>query len=50
MDTQPGMIISKDEGRAEKDMVRRAREAGVIDIVTAVEMQWDITQRTVPQS
>lgn len=49
MDTQSGMIISRDEGRTEKDQVRRAKEAGVIDIVTAIEMQWDITKRTVPQ-
>lgn len=48
MKAEQGMIISRDEARTEKDQVRRAREAGVIDIVTAVEMQWSITERTVP--
>lgn len=42
------MIISRAEARIEKDQVSRAKEAGVIDRLTAVEMLWEITKRTVP--
>lgn len=44
------MILSQEEGRQAKDDVRVLHEAGLIDIVTAVETQWDITKRTVPKS
>lgn len=44
----PGMILSREEARAAKDTVRRAHEAGYIDLLSTVEMQWDITCRTVP--
>lgn len=46
MDTQ--VILSREEARAEKDRVRKAYDSGVIDVITAVEMAWDITCRTVP--
>lgn len=44
------MILASSEGREQKDQIRRAHEAGVIDTITAVEMQWDVTCRTVPKS
>jgi hypothetical protein len=47
---KPGLILSKEEGRLAKDDVRALVEAEHIDIVTAIEIQWDITCRTVPIS
>lgn len=44
------MILSREEGRQAKDDVRALYESGLVDILTTVETQWDITQRTVPQS
>lgn len=45
-----GLILSRDEGRQAKDDVRALHESGLIDVLTAVEIQWDITCRTVPIS
>lgn len=44
------MILSREEGRQAKDDVRTLHEAGLMDVLTAVETQWDITCRTVPIS
>ena len=46
MDRQ--MILSREEGRQAKDDVRALHESGLLDVLTAVEIQWDITCRTVP--
>lgn len=48
MDMQPGMILSRDEARAAKDTVSNAYKAGYLDVLTTIQMQWDITCRTVP--
>lgn len=45
---QPGMILSSEEGRAARDVVRGALKAGYIDTTMAVQMSYDIVQRTVP--
>lgn len=47
-DMKPGMILSREEGRAARDVVSGAYKAGYIDIVTTVEMQYDVVCRTVP--
>lgn len=44
------MILSREEGRQAKDDVRMLHESGLMDVLTAVETQWDITSRTVPTS
>lgn len=48
MSTQ--LILSREEGRQAKDDVRTLHESGLIDLLTTVEIQWDITCRTVPLS
>lgn len=50
MHTHPGIILSKAEGRQAKDDVRALHESGLLDIITAIEIQWDITCRTVPSA
>jgi hypothetical protein len=52
METQmhPGLILSRDEGQAARDMIFNARQAGHIDLVTAVEMATDVITRTVPSA
>lgn len=42
------MILSREEGRRAKDDVKALFEMGLVDLLTTVETQWDITCRTVP--
>lgn len=48
MHTHPGIILSQEEGRQAKDDVRIMVDSAMLDLLTAVEIQWDITCRTVP--
>ena len=42
------LILSREEARQAKDDVKTLHEMGLLDLLSTVEAQWDITCRTVP--
>lgn len=50
IDMHPGMILSREEGKAVREMIYDARDRGDLDTVTAFEMSFDVLVRTIPSA
>ena len=50
IDMKPGLILSREEGAAARDMVFKAHAAGYIDTMAAFEMSMDVLMRTIPDA